>query len=322
MQGGGESDEEGGAMNFLTPLYLAGAALITLPIILHLLRRDVAPPVPFTAVSLLRKSPVDRSRTYRVRDLLLLAASIAALLLLAGWFARPYLAGASSTGRTTVVAVDRSFSMAVPGRFERARALAREAIDQARGDRIALVAFDDRADVVSAAGTAADARAALASLTPGSGATRYAALLDKAAQLLTDAANPRLVVVTDPPRSGFDDGGAVLPQGIDLQVRAAGATTSNLSVANATIDRRQATASLRNFGTRPRTTDVRAVADGRPLPAKRVTIPAGEALDVTFEAAADVRRLKVALDASEGYAADNERFALADTRTLPRLLIV
>ena len=104
-------------MSFLTPLYLAGAALIALPIVLHLLRRDVAPSVPFTAVSLLRKSPVDRSRTHRLRDLLLLAARICALLLLAGSFARPYVAGARTTSRTTVIAIDRSFSMATPARF-------------------------------------------------------------------------------------------------------------------------------------------------------------------------------------------------------------
>src|SRR6266545_4510593 len=104
-------------MSFLTPLYLAGAALIALPIILHLLRRDVAPPIAFTAVSLLKKSPVDRSRHHRLRDLLL-AARVAALLLLAGSFARPYLAGAAPAARTTVVALDRSFSMAAPARFE------------------------------------------------------------------------------------------------------------------------------------------------------------------------------------------------------------
>ena len=82
-------------MSFLTPLYLAGAALIAIPIVLHLLRRDVAPPLAFTAVSLLRKTTVDRSRRHRLRDLLLLAARICALLLLAGSFARPYLAGRS-----------------------------------------------------------------------------------------------------------------------------------------------------------------------------------------------------------------------------------
>src|SRR3954463_5522010 len=125
MPGLGESD--GGGMSFLTPLYLSGAALIALPVILHLLRRDVAPPVPFTAVSLLRKSPVDRSRRHRLRDLILLAARICALLLLAGSFPRPYRAGAAATTRTTVVAVDRSFSMSAPARFEHARTLAREA---------------------------------------------------------------------------------------------------------------------------------------------------------------------------------------------------
>lgn len=309
-------------MSFLTPLYLAGAALIALPIILHLLRRDVAPPVPFTAVSLLRKSPVDRSRQHRLRDLLLLAARVAALLLLAGSFARPYLAGAAPTGRTTVVAIDRSFSMADSARFERARALAREAIEQAQGDRVALIAFDDRADVVSAPGTAADARGALAAVAPGSGATRYAAAFDKAAELLVDESAGRLVVVTDLQRSGFDENAAMLPEGIDLQVRDAGAATANLSVTNATIDRRQLVATVRNFGTRPRAADVRVVADDRPLPSRRVTIPAGQAMDVVFDAAAGATRLMAAVDDPDGYAADNERFALAESRALPRILIV
>jgi hypothetical protein len=309
-------------MSFLTPLYLAGAALIALPIILHLLRRDVAPPVPFTAVSLLRKSPVERSRQHRLRDLLLLAARVAALLLLAGSFARPYLAGAAPVGRTTVVAVDRSFSMADATRFERARALARAAIDQAQGDRVALIAFDDRADVVSAAGTAADARAALAAVVPGAGGTRYAAAFDKAAELLRDESRGRLVVVTDLQRSGFDENAAMLPEGIDLQIRDAGAAAANLAVTNATIDRRQLVATVRNFGTGARTADVRVVAGDRPLAPRRVTIPAGDAIDVTFDAAAGATRLTAAVDDADGYAADNERFALAESRALPRILIV
>ncbi|HMC77814.1 MAG TPA: BatA and WFA domain-containing protein [Vicinamibacterales bacterium] len=309
-------------MSFLTPLYLAGAALVALPIILHLLRRDVAPPVPFTAVSLLRKSPVDRSRTHRLRDLLLLLARVAALLLLAGSFARPYVAGAPATGRTTVVAVDRSFSMAAPARFARAQTLAREAIDQAQGDRIALVAFDDRADVISAAGSAADARAALAALAPGAGATRYAAMFDKATELLMDEANGRLVVVSDLQRSGFDENTAVLPEGIDLQLRDAGAETSNLSVTGASIDRRRLVATVRNFGSRPRTTEVILTADDRPLPAKHITVAPGDAVDVPFEATADAGRLKAVIADADGYAADNERYALAEPRSLPRILMV
>src|SRR3954464_9365784 len=135
-------------MRFLTPLYLLGAALVTLPIVLHWLRRDVAPPVPFTAVRLLKESPIDRSRRRRLRDLLLLAARVLALLLLAASFARPYAVSARSSGRATVVAIDRSFSMTAPGRMQRAAALARQAIDdaQASGDRVGVLIFPLPAD--------------------------------------------------------------------------------------------------------------------------------------------------------------------------------
>jgi hypothetical protein len=311
-------------MSFLTPLYLLGAALIALPIVLHLLRRDVAPPVPFTAVHLLRKTPVDRSRRHRLRDLILLAARICALLLLAASFARPYRAAAPGTTRTTVVAVDRSFSMAAPSRMARARELARQAIDEARGDRIAVIAFDDRADVVSRAGTAGDARAAVAAIEPGFGATRYASALDRAAELLRDEPAGRVVIVSDLQRSGFDQAGAVLPEGIDLIVRDAGASTGNLSVSNITLDRRQIVVTVRNAGGQPLASDVSVTADDRTLPARLVSIPAGDAVDVPFDAGADVSRARAVVmnDASDGYAGDNTRYAVREARAVPRVLVV
>ena len=93
-------------MNFLYPAFLLGGLAIAVPIVLHFLRRDIAPPVPFTAVRLLRRSPVARSRRRRLRDLLLLAARVTALLLLAAAFARPYAAGAASGATLRIVAVD------------------------------------------------------------------------------------------------------------------------------------------------------------------------------------------------------------------------
>jgi hypothetical protein len=311
-------------MSFLNPLYLAGAALIALPIVLHLLRRDVAPPVPFTAVRLLRRTTIERSRRHRLRDLLLLAARVCALLLLAASFARPYARAVSAGVGTTVIAVDRSFSMASPARIEQARALAREAIDQAGGNRVALVAFDDRADVLAAPGSAAEARAALASIVPAFGATRYAAAFDKAAELLMDEVPARLVMITDLQRNGFDQTGAVLPAGIELVVRDAGAAKSNISIADVGIEGRRVTATIRNDGTATRTVAVSGVADDRSLPIQRVPIAADAASDVRFETAADVQRVAVTIadDPSDDYAGDNQRFAVADRRTLPGVLIV
>ena len=140
-------------MSFLYPAFLVGALAIAIPIALHLLRRDVAPEVPFSAVRLLQRSPVVRSKRRRLRDLLLLAARIAALLLLAAAFARPYVAGAAGSSSVRIVAIDRSFSMGAPGRFAHALDLARRAVDEASpGERVALVAFDQSAEVLSPPG--------------------------------------------------------------------------------------------------------------------------------------------------------------------------
>ncbi|HET7697409.1 MAG TPA: BatA and WFA domain-containing protein [Vicinamibacterales bacterium] len=310
-------------MSFLTPLYLAGAALIALPIVLHLLRRDVAPPVPFTAVRLLRKTAVDRSRRHRLRDLLLLAARVAALLLLAASFARPYRAGAAATTRTTVIAIDRSFSMGSPALLDRARTLARDAIDAAAGDRLAVIGFDDRADVLAAPGPAADARAAVAEVQAGFGGTRYAAALDKAAELLANETSGRVVLIGDLQRSGFDLAGAVLPEGVELTVRDAGAPPPNLAVSRLAGDpaRRRAVATVRNSARSARTTDIRLSAGGGAPAVKRVTVPPGDAADVAFDIPADAASLHAAIDDGEGLAADNERFAIVERRSVPRVLI-
>ena len=126
------------------PLYLAGAALIALPIVLHLLRRDVAPPVPFTAVRLLRRAR-SIGRGPPPARLVLLAARVAALLLLAGVRAPlPRRRAGDRGGRRSWPSIGRS-AWARRRAFERARALAlARPIDQAGGDVSRVIAFDDR----------------------------------------------------------------------------------------------------------------------------------------------------------------------------------
>ena len=171
-------------MSFLYPAFLVGALAVAIPIVLHLLRRDIAPEVPFTAVRLLHKSPVERAERRRLRDFLLLAARVAALLLLAAAFARPYLRGRDARAGLRLVAIDRSYSMGAPGMFAAALDRAREAVAAApRGERVAVIAFDDRADVLAPPGGAADARAALDNLAAGFGATRYEPVFQQAAEL-------------------------------------------------------------------------------------------------------------------------------------------
>ena len=166
-------------MRFLTPAYLIGGILIALPIVLHWLRRDVAPRVPFTAVRLLPASQIERSRRRRLRDILLLAARVLALRAARRLVRASVSAGSATASRPTIVAIDRSFSMAAPGRMERARELARQAVAEA-GDRVGVVTFDQRADVVAAIGQCRRRpRSRSIRCRPGFAGTRYGALFDK-----------------------------------------------------------------------------------------------------------------------------------------------
>ena len=91
-------------MAFLSPLFLLGGLAVAIPIVLHLLKREPENRVRFSAVHLLRRAPVEHSSRRRLRELLLLALRVAALLLLALAFARPFLAsGAAASSSTTVM---------------------------------------------------------------------------------------------------------------------------------------------------------------------------------------------------------------------------
>ena len=308
-------------MRFLAPAFLAGAALVALPIVLHLLRRDVAARVPFTAVRLLRSTPLDRSRNRRLRDLLLLVARVAAVLLLAASFARPYRPGVNGTGTLTIVAVDRSFSMGAGETFQRALALAGREIDAAGTGRVALLAFDDRADVVAPPGFAADARAALSTLSPGFGGTRYATLFERAAELAGSDGATRLDLISDLQRAGFDGAEAALPAAIDLQIRDAGAAHPNLAIDGIDVSDGRARVNVRNYGAARAETTLRLEQPSRAAITRRVAVEGQSSVAVWIDGVA-AGATKASIDDARGYAADNTRFAVSQGGELPRVLVI
>ena len=143
-------------VSFLYPLFLIGAAAIAVPIVLHLLRRKTETVVEFPAVRLLTKTPVERQRRRRLREIILLALRVAALVLLAFAFARPYLdrSAGAIPAPTTVIALDTSLSLSAPGQFDAARQAAQRALDAA--PIIHTVAFLTFADAAVAGAFAGD----------------------------------------------------------------------------------------------------------------------------------------------------------------------
>jgi hypothetical protein len=310
-------------MGFLYPAFLLGAIAIAVPVVLHLLRRDVAPEVPFSAVRLLRRSPVERTRRRRLRDLLLLAARVAAILLLAAAFARPYVPAASAPP-LLIVALDRSFSMSAPGRFESALELARAAVNEAAGtQRVSAIAFDERADLLTEPGLAADAAAALDRVRPAFGGTRYRAVLERALELAAGAP-AQLILITDLSQSGWqEDSPIIVPGDWTIDVRDVGEVAGNVAIEGLQREDERIVATIRNTGRQPYAGEVRVDVDGVRAGQARAAVEAGSVVDVPVAARVpDAGVLSASLDDPEGFEADNVRYLALDSSARPRVLVV
>lgn len=305
-------------LSFLSPLFLVGAVAAAIPIAIHLFYRRAEPVIEFAAMRYLRQAPVEESRRRRLRELLLLALRVTALVLLACAFARPYLAGAAvSSGAATVVLIDTSASVSAPGQFERARDRAAQVVRAAPATHaVAVLAFANAADVVAPlAVDRAGALAAIAELKPGAGATRYRAALERAGEEL-GGRQGRIVVVTDLQESGWDaatDGG--IPEGVTVEVEAIDGPATNLAVTSLRVEAGEAVAVVRSFSPQPATEQVVFTAEQRRLGAVPVALAPGDSAEARLPLAGVLGGgLTAAIGDREGFLADNARHAVLDSR--------
>lgn len=314
------------ALTFLAPLFLAGLLAVAIPILLHLRRDRVAPERDFSAVQFVEASAIETTRTRRWTDLFLLALRVAALIVLALAFARPYFdtdaMAAVDTAR--VVALDRSFSMGPDARFDRARELAAAAIDDApAGAAVGVVVFDDAADVlVPLTIDRAAARAALEQAVPGFGGTRYRAGLSLAAAELGRRQGD-IVVVTDVQQSGFDAGEPSVPDSIEVRVADVGPISANLSVVD--LERRDGglAALVAQTGASERSVPVELLIDGAVVETREVAVPVDGSAEMVFDAPLPATgAVEVRVDDPDGLPADNARYLVLDPAPAVAALVI
>ncbi len=316
-------------MTFLSPMFLVGALAAAVPIVLHLLKREPEPRVRFAAVKLLRNAPVEDTEKHRLRELLLLALRVATVVLLALAFARPFLAAGAAAGGSgvTIVALDTSFSMTAPGRFERARQLAKEAVSRApAGDLVGVVTFDDVAGI--AAAPAADrvlAASAIDAAAPTAGATRYRAALSTATQAVATAPGRRatIVLVTDLQENGWDQGDrASVPEGARVEIVDVGPPPPNLAVTAVRPLSDRIVATIYNASSKPRDVAAHLTLDGRPAGEATAALGPNQSADVAFAGAPRGAAAAVSVDDRDGPAADNVRYAVLQGSRRPSVLVV
>ncbi len=114
-------------MNFLYPLFLAGAFAVVLPIVFHLIRRSTKDKVPFSTLRFLEPTPPRLTKKSRLEHLWLLLLRCLILLLLAAAFARPYIeraidpTAAIENPQRNLILVDTSASMQRSGAWDQAK---------------------------------------------------------------------------------------------------------------------------------------------------------------------------------------------------------
>jgi hypothetical protein len=195
-------------MSFLAPLFLALGVAAGVPLLLHLMRRNIATRVDFPAARYLLRAEAEHSRSLRLRNLLLMLLRVLLILVLALAAARPFLPGLGVGHGPTAVAIvlDNSISTtAVVGGsavFDRLRDATRQLIAASTAeDRLWLVTSDGRVR-----GGSRDALLAeVARVAPAEGAGDLSLALARAASAVQGSALPAksIAVATDGQRTSW-----------------------------------------------------------------------------------------------------------------------
>jgi len=135
-------------MGFLAPWFLAGAAVVGLPLWIHLLRQYRSTPHPFSSLMFFERRTQSSIKHRRLRYLLLLSLRIALLILLALAFANPFVTRTSASGgnrKMLIIAVDNSFSMRYGDHLARAKQQALSAVSNLQaGERGQVLSVGSR----------------------------------------------------------------------------------------------------------------------------------------------------------------------------------
>lgn len=194
-------------LSFLAPMLLGGAALVAVPVVLHMMMRQKPVKREFPALRFLRARALANRRRLRLNHLLLLLARMAALAVLALAMARPVLRNAGwladAEGPVAAVLVfDTAPRMelreANRTRLEQAVGLARKLFDKLPGTSTVAI-LDTAGSPVAFSPTMAAAAARVDRLATATPATSLATAVSEGLRLLetSDLSRRELYVFTD-----------------------------------------------------------------------------------------------------------------------------
>jgi len=314
-------------MGFLAPWFVAGLAVLGVPIFVHLLRRHVTTPRPVPSLMFFERGIQSSTRHRRLKYRLLFALRAALLLLLVLAFANPFVrrSAADANGRTHLIVLDNSFSMRAATRFADAQRQALAALAaKPPGDKAQIMALGGELAILTQPITdSAGLRSALEAIQPGDGRASFSDLARAVRSLAETVDGPIAVdLFSDMQHSAMPANFAdvVLPGNARLVLHpvAQGPTVPNWTVESVEAPaelsdptdpkRSRVRAVLAGFGTPAARKMVSLMVNGKTLATRTVDVPANGRASVDF-APLDVgygfNRCAVAIAGGDAFPADD-----------------
>lgn len=198
-------------MGVLSPLFLLAGVAVAVPLYLHLFHRHQTRRLSFPALRYLERTEREHAKQIRLRQILLMLARIAVLLLVVGAGARLYVSGRGSAHPPTaaVVILDNSLSSGlVVGEvrvLDQLQALAQATLDAATAEDRFWVIRAGEPWLPAIPGTAPEARIAVEETEPSEAAGDLTGALERAARLLETSTleNKEIHLLSDLQRTAF-----------------------------------------------------------------------------------------------------------------------
>jgi hypothetical protein len=293
-------------MNWLFPGFLAGAALIALPVVLHFLRHRQNVVVRFPSLRFLAETARRDTRRHQLLRWLTLLLRCLAIALVCGAFARPFWESPAAHRQLMVVALDNSMSMQTAGRWEKLQGWALKQVDDLRpGDQAALLVMNPAPVwLVPLTDDLDRVRATLKNARPGYEKTRYAGALQMAGETLAThpGATKTLVWLADEQRTGWRgvDFARTLPAGVKTRFADAApepARQAAITSLQWSLNQPGLEGNVRLFTPLQEDRHFTVSADGRVLAEKTVTLHNGDnPISLPFTPATNAAGFRVAMD--------------------------
>jgi hypothetical protein len=313
-------------MGFLNPWFLLGLAAIGLPIYIHLLRRHVTTPLPFSSLMFFERGTQSSTRHRRLRYLLLFALRAALLLLLVLAFANPFIRRASAgvNDKLLLVVVDHSFSMKAGSRFADAKQGALQLLaSRPRSQRGEVMALGGRLAVLTQPIQDAGAlRSAVESIQPEDSRANLGELAHGVRALVETVHTPiELHLFSDMQKTGIPANFAdmELPANVSVVLHPMG----NGATPNWTVEGVNAPAQLADpkdpkksrvqaliagYGTPAASKTVSLVVNGNTIATRKVEVPADGRATVEFQpldVPYGLNRCEIRIEPADSFPADD-----------------